>query len=267
MARTDVVKHDLEPTLVDEVFDWENVEPMPLPVVPRLPSEEQPSAQSNNPTTTRVSKTDLTKAPYLSVGRMLSKYPGNEKWFGASGWVVARRAFITAGHCVFLPRLGGWITKAVFCPRFNNQCTKEYKGILVYTLKGWVEDTDGVYDMAACVISEDFASTEPPLAFETGIFTPGRFTAAGYPIKPTPKHQFNGKRMWKSVGSLVSEKAGIIWAYNDLTGGASGGPWCDPDGAYHVYGLNSDRADDPDQAASPAFLNGFDNLYNAVKNL
>jgi V8-like Glu-specific endopeptidase len=175
--------------------------------------------------------------------------------------------FITAGHCVFNPRYGGWINKAVFCPRYNNQCTREYKFILVYTLKGWVDDTDWAYDMAACVISEDFASTKPPLTFEYSILTPVKFEAVGYPAVRTEKHPFNGKRMWKSDGTLVSEKDGMIWARNDLTGGASGGPWFNPLGEYHVYGLNSRRADDPDQLASPDFLNGFDNLYNAVKNL
>ena len=121
--------------------------------------------------------------------------------------------------------------------------------------------------MAACIISEDFASSEPPLAFQTGIFTPSKFAAIGYPGTPIAKYQFNGKRMWQSVGAWVSEKNGIVWAENNLTSGASGGPWCDPDGNYRVYGLTSYREDDPDQAGSPAFLDGFDNLYDALKNL
>jgi hypothetical protein len=47
MAKTDVVKHYLESTLADEVFDWENAEPMPLPIVRGRPSEQPPSTQAD----------------------------------------------------------------------------------------------------------------------------------------------------------------------------------------------------------------------------
>jgi V8-like Glu-specific endopeptidase len=267
MAKTDVVKHDLEPPLAAEVFDWSKVEPLPLPVIPRAPSEPQPSTQFG-PTTTLVSATDLTKAPYRSVGKMAMKFPGNDKELGASGWVVARRAFVTAGHCVYDRGFGGWISKAIFCPRYDNGCTKFYEAAVAYTLKGWVDDKDLAYDLAACVVTEGFASTEPPLAFQTGIFPPSQFAAIGYPGKPlNRRYDFDGKRMWQSVGALISAKDGVIWAENDLTDGASGGPWCDPNGNYRVYGVMSGRKDDdPYRARSSALLDGFDNLYDAVKN-
>ena len=74
--------------------------------------------------------------------------------------------------------------------------------------------------------------------------------------------------MWQSVGASVSEKDDVIWAENDLANGASG-PWCDPDGNCRVYGLTSRRTDKagPLEASSPALLDGFDNRYDAVKNL
>jgi len=266
MAKTDVVKHDLEPTLDDEVFDWESAEPMPLPVIPGRHSQQQPSPQLAEPTTTLVPAKDLTRAPYQSVGKMGLVIGGKRKT--ASGWVVARRAFITAGHCVYHPDFGGWITKAFFCPRYDNQCTNRFIGTVVYTLKGWVEDHDPAYEIAACVITENFATSEPPLAFDSDILTPDKFAAIGYPTTPIPKHQFNGERMWQSVGAYVSEKDDVIWAENNLTNGASGGPWwgTDPQGNYRVYGLTEERAADPNQAASPGLWVAFDYLYNAVKS-
>ncbi|MGA2650783.1 MAG: hypothetical protein ABSF28_09680 [Terracidiphilus sp.] len=121
--------------------------------------------------------------------------------------------------------------------------------------------------MAACVVTTNFASTEPPLAFDAGILPGLKFTAIGYPIKPIPGHEFNGKRMWKCVGDLISAGGGFQYAANNLTGGSSGGPWCEPDNNMVVSGLTSDRKNDPNAAQSPLFANGFQNLYDAVKNL
>jgi len=190
---------------------------------------------------------------------------------GATGWVVAPRAFITAGHCVYYKALGGWITEAALCPRFDNACAKAYTVTAVYALKGWIDsgdDEDHRYDIAACVVSEKFADTEPPLSFDTSILPGLKFTAIGYPITPITGHEFNGKRMWKSVGGLISAGGDIQWAENNLTNGASGGPWCEPDNNYVVSGLTSYREDDANRSASPMFSNGgFQNLYDAVKNL
>jgi V8-like Glu-specific endopeptidase len=265
MAATDVVKHDL--TLLGErEFDWaEDVEPVPFPSVRGEPREEANRVEAKPPVTTRVTGTELTSAPYRSVGKMLLAIGG--KNLGGTGWVVAPRAFITAGHCVYYEEYGGWITKAALCPRYDTECVKSYKVTTVYALKGWVESGDHRYDMAACVVSENFATTEPPLAFDTGLIPGLHFTAIGYPIKPIAGCDFNGKRMWKSVGDRITLTNYAIWAENNLTGGASGGPWCETDNNYVISGINSNREDDPNTLESPMFDNGFDNLYNAVKNL
>lgn len=121
--------------------------------------------------------------------------------------------------------------------------------------------------MAACVVTEDFAETEPPLKFQDGIFPPSTFTAIGYPLRPIPGHDFNGKRMWKCVREFIKDFEERWWAANNLTAGASGGPWCDTDSITTVYGLTSTRKDDPEVASSPILLNGLENLYKAVKDL
>src|SRR5437588_3460907 len=112
MAATDVVKHDLSMSKRASVIDWRKpVEPMPMPVVRRKPEEKTAHVEvAKPPTTTRVSGTELTTAPYRSVGKMRLVIDGKIK--GATGWVVAPRAFITAGHCVYYKALGGWITEA-----------------------------------------------------------------------------------------------------------------------------------------------------------
>jgi V8-like Glu-specific endopeptidase len=185
-----------------------------------------------------------------------------------SGWVVAKKAFITAGHCVCGTGLGGWITEAKFEPGFNVTAGKVYNVSTIYSLKGWSEEHDWSYDMAACVVTENFAETEPPLKFHDSIFHPDKFLAIGYPLRPTFNYEFNGKRMWQCVGEFIEEDEGDCWwAVNDLTGGASGGPWCDAFNEANVYGHTSNRSHNPETARTPMLLNGFENLYKAVKDL
>ena len=266
MADTDVVKHDLKKTRNAAEMNWEQyTEPVPFPDGPRYPSFEAGQLNYTPPVTTRVTDEELITAPYRSVGRMGVVIGGGKKT--ASGWVVARRAFITAGHCVFHPDFGGWITQAGFAPRYNNGVDTAFTVATVYTLKGWVDSKNWIYDMAACVVTANFEATEPPLPFDTGILPGLNFTAIGYPIRPIPGHDFNGKRMWKCVGDLIRAEGGLQYAVNNLTGGSSGGPWCETGTANMVVsGLTSDRDDDPNVAQSPLFANGFQNLYDAVKN-
>jgi V8-like Glu-specific endopeptidase len=265
MADTDVVKHDLKTTANATEMDWEEyTEGVPFPSCRKDPSFEAGQLNYTPPVTTRVSDEELITAPYRSVGKMGLVIGGGKKT--ASGWVGARRAFFTAGHCVFHPDFGGWITQAGFGPRYNNGVDTAFTVATVYTLKGWVDSKNWVYDMAACVVTENFAATEPPLAFDAGILPGLKFTAIGYPNRPIPGHDFNGKRMWKCLGDFIKAEGGLQYAANNFTRGASGGPWCETGNNMVVSGVTSDRDDDPNVAQSPLFVNGFQNLYNAVKD-
>jgi V8-like Glu-specific endopeptidase len=265
MANTDVVKHDLTTALRGAQFNWdEPVDPVPFPRGRQGGPSASALVGTVPPVTTLVTDEERVTAPFRSVGKMILVISGAKK--GASGWVVARKAFITAGHCVFHPDYGGWITQAGFAPRYNNRADTSFTVTSVYSLKGWVDSKLWAYDLAACVVTENFADTEPPLAYNTGIIPALKDTAIGYPIRPIAGHDFNGKRMWKSVGKLVDLKNDLQYATNNFTGGSSGGPWCDNDDKFQVTGLTSNRGDDANVAESPTFDNGFQNLYNAIKD-
>jgi V8-like Glu-specific endopeptidase len=265
MAETDVVEYKLPTLLDDSEFDWtKDVEPMPFPGERGEPKEETDQVELGKPPlTNRVY--ELTSLGYRSVGRMMLVIGGTD--LTATGWVVAPRAFITAGHCVYEKTYGGWITKASLCPRYDDACVKEYKVTTVYTLKGWYQSEDHRYDMAACVVSEKFAATEPPLAFSTGVSLKRRYAAAGYPAIRIAGYRFDGKRMWRSVGDAIDTVGGLQWAENNMTKGSSGGPWFDTGKNFAVSGITSHRDNDANAMASPLLINGFQNLYDAVKNI
>lgn len=262
MAKNDVVKHDL--TTSNAVFDWDaDVEGIEHPFsIASAPQAAAPMVKA--PTDRMITSDEITESPYCSVGKMQMKFdPLMTK--GGSGWVVARKAFITAGHCVYTESMGGWIIQAAFCPRYDGSCPKTFTVSTVYTLQGWI-DGDWAYDLAACVVTENFTSAEPPLEFALMTLPPLKYVAIGYPIKPTSDHDFNGKRMWRSQGAFSVYSSDMITAANDLTTGASGGPWLEPpDGK--AGGVTSHRESDANVAISPAFLQGFQNLYDTVKDL
>lgn len=221
------------------------------------------------PATVEITGQVLREKPYRSVGRMELRFDPLFDLKFASGWVVAPRAFITAGHCVWHKKYGGWIYGAKFCPRFAVDCEKEFTVETVYTLQGWIdsEGTERQYDLAACVVTERFTDAEPPLPFRLG--EPGvDYAAVGYPTKPTSRHDFNGKHMWQATGETIDLDGNTYVMENDLTGGASGGPWLDLNDDEKVNGITASRAnDDPNAARSPIFGQGFQNLYDAVKHL
>ena len=264
MGANDVVRHNLKTTAQID-FKGE-IEPLPLPLV-RQPPDFAPTGP---PETTQITDTEINTAPYRSVGRMDLSYKPRQT-LGASGWVIAPRAFMTAGHCVYEEERGGWIIKASFCPRFNVECPgKTYTVEAAFTLQGWLDtfsEYDRQYDLAVCLVTEPFEPTEPPLPFVANAEPASKYAAIGYPGTPIPGYPFNHKRMWQARGNLLlTEK--VLFAENNFTTGASGGPWCAPEENWVVRGLTAGRiTPNPDTAVSPIFAQGFQNLYDAIKDL
>lgn len=263
MAKTDVVKHDLNPS--EATIDW-NADVPPIPL--RSPPDEKiPLPEVAPPIDRKITGEDLNQFPYRSIGKMQMQFDPLRSFYG-SGWVVAPRAFITAGHCIYDNDNGGWVEKAAFCPRYDASCPKAWVVSTVYTLQGWYADTDWAYDLAACVVTEPFTAEEPPIPFSIFLVPELKYVSIGYPRIPTDKHDFNGKRMWRSQGNLVSyDPVGILTAACDLTSGASGGPWMEPPDGATAGGITSRRADVTGYGDSPIFGQGFQNLYDAVKDL
>lgn len=265
MAKNDVVEHKLKVN-ADTVWDLASSEPIPFP---RSKGGGVGEVLTNPSVDTMIVPPTIDTPPYQSVGKVGVRFDPLTPTKAGSGWVIAPRAFITAGHCVYFKDLGGWIDEGRFCPRYNVECEGTlYIVETVYTLQGWIDDGDDrQYDMAACVVTAPFTGAEPPLAFAVNELIPLQISAIGYPGKPNAAHQFNGKRMWRADGNTLHMANGVITAENDLTTGASGGPWCDPQDNWKVNGLTAARDDDPNTALSPYFTTGIQNLYNAVRNL
>jgi V8-like Glu-specific endopeptidase len=268
MADYDLVKWDLSKELKDLEPDWDQpMAPIPMPEDSAGVAAEL-SASTAPPSPSLVGDEARVQAPYRSVGRFLAKF--HELGHG-SGWVVAQRAFITAGHCVYRPQYDGWITAALFVPRYHKELKSAYKVETIFTLEGWYNDQKRAYDMAVCVVTKNFdLDKEPPLAFKAESPYLLEFKAIGYPGRTEGEYDFNGERMWDCDGESLNSADGVQWMACNFTNGASGGPWWDSTNGY-VAGLSAGRNKSQEQLSSPDFGNdkgkGLENLYKEVKDL
>ena len=92
----------------------------------------------------------------------------------------------------------------------------------------------------------------------------GPYTEIGYPGEPIPGFNFDGERMWQSVGAYLDGST-IIRAEGNMTGGCSGGPWTvNNDPQRRPNGLNSHRYGDGNVIYSPYFGDNFVNLIQWI---
>lgn len=222
-----------------------------------LPQPKCPSTKSN---TQKV--TTRSQIPYSPVGKLFMTF--NKKNYVGSAWTVANQGVFTAGHCVYDKSNGGWADNILFVPQYDagTEPLGRWVATQLASLRGWTSNKDFKYDLAAFKVDKAIGN-------KTGIsgwmanYPPnqGCITGIGYPAAPP----FDGKNMWSSTGKYIGG-SNPIQAWNDMTGGCSGGPWqVWRNGVPYANGVNSFRYNsDPQSMYSPYFGTGFLNLKNWV---
>lgn len=197
--------------------------------------------------------------PYCAVGKLFMTFDGAR--FVGSAWTIADSAVFTAGHCLYDANRGGWADNILFVPQYAGGAEPigRWAGVQLASLRGWTENRDFRYDLAAF-------KTDRPIAPATGTTgwlanadpNQGAITGAGYPASG----RFDGRSMWRSTGANRGG-ANPIQMFNDMTGGCSGGPWeIWRNGLPLANGINSFRYNaDPASLYSPYFGEGFLNVY------
>jgi len=190
---------------------------------------------------------DLGEFPYAIVGKLRLGFPRGS--FAGSGWVIGRRCIITAGHCVFDRRAGGWANRIQFLPQYRSgQSLGTWTVVKQTALREFVESDDLRFDLAACILDRDIAPLTGMAGYALNRPIPdGKLLALGYPAEASRDFPFDGERHWRSFGDYVRRgDAGAGGTLdrnypmlNDLTGGCSGGPIFDGSMPPLAVGLNS----------------------------
>ncbi|MCV9385990.1 trypsin-like serine peptidase [Reichenbachiella ulvae] len=182
-----------------------------------------------------------TSWPYLTHGHMVIKFPNNKVYIG-SGTIVNKHHVITAGHCVFSKRDGGWAKSVMFYPAQNDNYLP-FGGIPVvklWSVKGWTEKSDTNWDFGMLILNEEIYKKTGHLGIiayrDHRKLLRHRVNVTGYPGDK------GGRQMWTHADIIKSTSNQRVIYDIDTMGGQSGsGVWSKFDNykPYHVCAIHT----------------------------
>lgn len=169
---------------------------------------------------------------------------GDGDYFSGTGWLAGPRTIITAGHCVYLPTMGGWAKEIEIVP--GHDAHERPFGTLVstefQTVRGWIQDLDRQFDYAAITLPPGRDLEEVGhfgfAVYDEASLLGAYLNVAGYPTdKPLGT-------LWWAARKAKRVKRGAIYYDIDTTGGQSGAPvWrLDAQGRRLVVGIHTNGA-------------------------
>jgi V8-like Glu-specific endopeptidase len=178
--------------------------------------------------------------PWRCICALMITAADGSRWIG-TGWLAGPRTVITASHCVYLHRHGGWVRQVEVIPGQNG--SQRPYGSAVATsfrsVKGWARKQKHGYDYGAIILPADrafgnllgyFGYTNPSDLDLQGI----KVNLAGYPSDRPHATQWYQARRLDYITPRTLEYA------VDTAGGQSGAPvWCLKNGQRLVVGIHA----------------------------
>lgn len=192
----------------------------------------------------RIHETD--KYPWRAICQ-LRIYSRLGKEYIGTGWLIGPRTVVTAGHCVYLPALGGWVDRVAVSPARNGR-DRPFSTIVsscFRSVRGWTVQGKREHDYAVIQLPEDQAVPDiGALGYaicETPKLVGGWVNLAGYPADKD-----DGSTLWWSARRSLEVDDDVIHYDADTAAGQSGAPvWrLDPaTGRRVVIGIHTNGAE------------------------
>jgi V8-like Glu-specific endopeptidase len=158
----------------------------------------------------------------------------NGRTFVGTGWLIDDRTVVTAGHCVFMHKAGGWV-ESIDVTAGRDGDEKPFgtiRSTRFFAVKGWTKDKSRDHDYAAIVLPNAFASAGGvrPSPFQFAALTDDQLKKAvanvsGYPAD-SPSTGKNSTTAWFHARRITSVTPTTILYSADTGGGDSGaGVW------------------------------------------
>ncbi|MEM7132649.1 MAG: serine protease [Chloroflexota bacterium] len=161
-------------------------------------------------------------------------------WIG-TGWLVGPRTVLTAGHCVYIHKRGGWARSVEVIPGrdgtkrpFNSCVSKD-----LHSVRGWTENRERNYDYAAIILPDDcrYGDQLGWLGFanyDDATLSRFKINLSGYPgDKPTGTQWFHSRELKKISKPVLTYEI-------DTAGGQSGAPvWVLSKGLHFGVGIHT----------------------------
>lgn len=192
-----------------------------------------------------------------------------------SAFAIHKTGIGTAAHCLYDRNLGAWAEKVMFVPAYANKLEPFGRWPVIVNQAGvspkWVNEGVHAWDYGFCKTNLGGKGGFQILGEVIGWYgmavdrsTVKQWNTLGYPCEPIPGYNFDGERMWSSVGSYYSTlEFSTIGKEGNLTRGSSGGPWLI--GAADVNGIQSySNGSLPNVNFSPYFDGSVLELYSKI---
>ncbi len=168
--------------------------------------------------------TPTNRWPWSVHGHMRMRFPNGKTYIG-TGTVVNRHHVLTAGHCIYSKRDGGWATSVSFeaarddgARPFGTQFATR-----LLSVKGWTQNGLTEYDMGMLILSTDIGNRTGWKGIITGpdsLLHRYRVNVTGYPGDK------GGTTMWTHADAISSVASERFYYMIDTAGGQSGsGVW------------------------------------------
>jgi V8-like Glu-specific endopeptidase len=188
----------------------------------------------------RVRINNTTAFPWCCICSLNITAADGSTWNG-TGWLVAPRTVITAGHCVWMHNQGGRVASIRVMPGRNGSAMETpFKSCLathVRTTVKWIEDKDSDRDYGCILLPKSFMDYSSLGAFGYASLSDLEgmiVNLSGYPgDKPTGTQWFHSR-------TIKSAESSRFYYDIDTAGGQSGAPvWRFKDGKRHAVGIHT----------------------------
>jgi len=115
---------------------------------PRMEDEKEFTAESLCGIDQRTKVLSTKQMPYMAICKLYAKGANGLTYVG-SGWLIDGDKVITAGHCVYSKRSGGWKKSIIVIPGKSGMTEPHgrYEAEYVMATRSWVEESSVKYDM------------------------------------------------------------------------------------------------------------------------
>ena len=253
-------------TLEEAGFDSSLVEEAPLDALFASYSELLPQARELQEVIigvdNRVRINNTTIYPWKAVCALKITAQDNSRWIG-TGWLIAPRTVITAGHCVFMHDHGGWAKSIEVIPGLNDasrpygSCT----GTSFRSVLGWTQNKDRNYDYGAIILPQNCRPGARTGVFGLAVKDDAYLKASVLNLSGYPGDK-GGNQQWFMALRTKAVSARVITYDIDTFGGQSGAPvWIKVGNTRTAVGIHTNGATSGN-SATRIVLPVFNNLQS-----
>ena len=187
----------------------------------------------------RVHVTAVTKIPWRWVCQLIITRADGAR-SRCTGWFIAPRTVMTAGHCVYSHSAGGWAKKIEVIPGMNGSFRPfgSATGTRFHSVRGWTKSRKPEFDYGCIILPKS-----KPLGKKTGWFGFAALPSQSLKNLLVNNSGYPGDKafgtQWYNAGRLKKVTKRRLYYLIDTAGGQSGSPvWRYRKGQRHSVGVH-----------------------------